>query len=59
MGGTPGGLGHFPLGFFITCIGGYLIANPVKVVGSYWTFYGANTFGITLLPMLSGIGILF
>ena len=59
VGGTPGGLGHFLLGFFMTCIGGYLIANPVKVVGSYWTFYGANTFGITLLPMLFGIGILF
>jgi hypothetical protein len=58
-GGTPGGLGTFLLGFFMTCIGGYLIANQVKVVGSYWSFYGGNTFGITLLPMLFGIGILF
>lgn len=59
VGGTPGGLGHFLLGFFMACIGGYLIANQVKVVGSYWSFYGGNTFGITLLPMLFGIGILF
>jgi len=59
VGGTPGGLGHFLLGFFMTCIGGYLISNQVKVVGSYWSFYGANTFGITLVPMLFGIGILF
>ena len=29
------------------------------VVGSYWSFYGANTFGITLLPMLLGIALLF
>ena len=29
------------------------------VVGSYWSFYGANTFGITLLPMLFGIAMLF
>ena len=59
VGGTPGGLGHFLLGFVMTCIGGYLLANQVKVVGSYWGFYGGNTFGITLLPMLFGVGILF
>jgi hypothetical protein len=59
VGGTPGGLGHFVLGFIMTCVGGYLIANQVKVVGSYWSFYGANTFGITLIPMLFGVGILF
>jgi hypothetical protein len=59
VGGTPGGLGHFVLGFFMTCIGGYLITNQVKVVGSYWSFYGGNTFGLTLLPMLFGVGILF
>lgn len=29
------------------------------MVGSFWNFYGANTFGITLLPMLIGIGIVF
>jgi hypothetical protein len=59
VGGTPGGLGYFLLGFFMTCIGGYLITNQVKVIGSYWSFYGANTFGVTLLPMLFGVGILF
>jgi hypothetical protein len=59
VGGTAGGLGHFLLGFFMTCVGGYLIANQVKVVGSYWSFYGGNTFGVTLLPMLFGVGILF
>ena len=29
------------------------------VVGSYWSFYGGNRFGITLLPMLIGVGVLF
>jgi len=43
----------------MACLGGYLLANQVTVVGSYWSFYGANTFGITLLPMLIGIGLLF
>lgn len=59
VGGTPGGLGSFLIGFAMVCIGGYLITNQVHVVGSYWSFYGANTFGITLLPMLFGVGILF
>lgn len=59
VGGTPGGIGEFVMGFIMTCIGGYLISNQVNVVGSYWSFYGANTFGITLIPMLFGIGLLF
>jgi hypothetical protein len=59
VGGTPGGLGDFLIGFVMTCVGGYLLSNQVSVVGSYWSFYGANTFGITLIPMLIGIGMLF
>jgi len=59
VGGTPGGLGYFVIGFIITCLGGYFLANQVSVVGSYWSFYGANTFGLTLVPMLLGVGILF
>ena len=58
-GGTPGGLGHFLLGLVMTCMGGYLITSHVTVVGSYWSFYGGNSFGITLIPMLLGIAILF
>jgi hypothetical protein len=58
-GGTPGGLGHFLLGCIMACVGGYLLINQVTVVGSYWNFYGENSFGITLLPMLFGIGLLF
>jgi hypothetical protein len=58
-GGTPGGIGHFVLGFIMTCIGGYLLVDQVTVVGSYWSFYGGSSFGITLLPMLFGIGLLF
>jgi hypothetical protein len=59
VGGTPGGIRHFLLGFIMACIGGYLLCNQVMVMGSYWSFYGANTFGVTLIPMLFGIGILF
>jgi hypothetical protein len=59
VGGTPGGLGEFLIGLVMTCLGGYLLTNQVTVAGSYWNFYGTNTFGITLIPMLFGIGLLF
>ena len=59
VGGTPGGIGHFLLGFVMACIGAYLLTNQVAVVGSYWSFYGGSTFGITLIPMLFGIALLF
>ena len=42
VGGTPGGLGHFLLGFAMVCLGGYLLTNQVSVVGSYWNFYGPS-----------------
>src|SRR6202142_1995141 len=58
-GGTAGGLGHFLLGCIMAWVGGFLLINQVTVVGSYWNFYGKNAFGITLLPMLFGIGLLF
>lgn len=47
------------MGFIMICIGGYLLMNQVIVAGSYWNFGGANTFGITLIPMLFGLGLLF
>jgi hypothetical protein len=59
VGGTPGGLGHFLIGLLMVCLGGYLLTNQVTVVGSYWNFYGGSTFGITLIPLLFGVGLLF
>ena len=59
VGGTPGGLGEFLLGVVMTCVGGYLLTNQVTVAGSYWSFYGAETFGVTLVPMLFGIALIF
>ena len=59
VGGTPGGLGQFIMGLVMSCVGGYLLSNQVSVVGSYWSFWGGNSFGITLIPMLFGVAILF
>ena len=58
-GGTPGGFGHFVIGLAMACVGGYLLTNQVIVAGSYWNFYGSNTFGVTLIPMLIGVAMLF
>lgn len=64
VGGTPGGTRTFLLGIIMFVVGGYLLFNQVQVNGGYWRFslfgqgYGSS-FGITLIPMLFGIGILF
>ena len=59
-GGTPGGVGEFFLGLILAGIGTYLLLNQVQVHTSFWRFGGmANSFGISLLPLLIGIGVLF
>ncbi len=58
VGGTSGGLFHFLIGLVMVCAGGYWLTNQVTVASSYWSFYGAS-FGITLVPMLIGIVIIF
>jgi hypothetical protein len=58
-GGTPGGLGEFVIGLVIAVIGGYLLLNQVTVTAGFWAFWGYHTFGLTLVPLLAGIGWLF
>src|SRR5512135_373646 len=58
-GGTPGGIGEFVGGVVMAAVGGYLLLNQVQVTTSFWHVWGAHSFGLTLLPMLIGIGILF
>ena len=63
VGGTPGGMRTFLLGIIMVCVGGYLLLNQVTVHGGFWNFgflggYG-RSFGITLIPLLFGVGILF
>lgn len=58
-GGTPGGIWEFLVGLAMTIVGAYLITNQVVVVSSFWFVWGYNTFGLSLLPLIVGIGILF
>jgi hypothetical protein len=58
-GGTPGGIGTFLWGAAMVVAGGYLLLARVSVVSGGWHFYGYNAFGLSLFPLLIGIGILF
>jgi drug/metabolite transporter superfamily protein YnfA len=64
VGGSPGGMKTFLLGIIMLTVGGYLLFNQVDIHGGYWRFSflgggGGSSFGITLIPLLFGIGILF
>ena len=58
-GGTAGGVGEFLLGLAMAVAGAYLITNQVTVSSGFWGYFGPHTFGLTLLPLLFGIGLLF
>jgi hypothetical protein len=58
-GGTPGGVGQFIFGLGMVIAGGYLFLSRVTVTGGYWTLGGYNAFGVSLIPLLLGIGLLF
>lgn len=63
-GGTPGGIGTFFLGLALAVVGGYLVLNQVQVTSAFssfglWGWSMPGGFGLTMLPMLIGIGFLF
>jgi hypothetical protein len=58
-GGTPGGIAEFFIGLGMAIGGAYLITNQVVVTSSFWSIWGYNAFGLSLLPLIFGIGILF
>jgi len=58
-GGTPGGMGTFFGGLAMVAAGGYLLLQQVQVHSGFWAWFGGNTFGLTLVPLLVGIGFLF
>ena len=58
-GGTPGGLGEFFFGAALAVAGAYLLTNQVTVSTGYWQLGGHSAFGLSLVPLLIGIGLLF
>ena len=58
-GGTPGGFGEFFLGLAMACGGGYLLLQQVTVSSGAWQLWGYNAFGLSLIPLLIGIAMVF
>ena len=58
-GGTRGGVGEFLLGLGMSVAGAYLLTQRVTVTGGHWSLWGYNAFGLSLLPLLFGTGLLF
>jgi multisubunit Na+/H+ antiporter MnhF subunit len=58
-GGTKGGVGEFFLGVAMAAAGAWLLTNQVTVTSGYWSWLGGNSFGLSLLPLMVGIGLLF
>jgi len=58
-GGTPGGVGQFLIGLAMAVAGAYLLTQQVTVTSGFWTMWGYSTFGLSLLPLIVGVGLLF
>ena len=58
-GGTQGGIGEFFVGLVMAVAGAYIITNRVVVTSGFWSMWGYNMFGLSLVPLIIGIGILF
>jgi hypothetical protein len=58
-GGTPGGIGTFFAGLAMAVGGGYMLTQRVTVTSGFWSFGGVHSFGLSLLPLVVGAGMLF
>jgi hypothetical protein len=60
-GGTKGGVGQFFLGVAMAGGGAWLLTNQVTVSSGYWGWgwLGEHSFGLSLLPLMAGVGVLF
>ena len=58
-GGTSGGIGMFLFGLGMAIAGGWLLTNQVTVTSGFWHWGSYNAFGLSLIPLILGIGLLF
>jgi predicted membrane channel-forming protein YqfA (hemolysin III family) len=58
-GGTSGGISIFLIGLAMAVAGGWLLTNQVTVTSGYWHWGGYNSFGLSLIPLIAGIAVLF
>jgi uncharacterized protein len=58
-GGTSGGVFQFLIGLAMAVAGAYMLVSRVVVSSGSWSFGGYNTFGLSLIPLIFGIGFVF
>ena len=58
-GGTPGGIGQFLIGFVLAVAGAWPLVNQVTVTSGGWYLGGYSAFGLSLIPFIAGVGLLF
>ncbi|HET7230282.1 MAG TPA: hypothetical protein VFJ16_09780 [Longimicrobium sp.] len=58
-GGTQGGVATFFLGVAMAAAGAYLLTSRVTVASGGWQMWGYSGFGLSLIPLMLGIGMLF
>lgn len=59
VGGTSGGLFEFLIGLAMSVGGAYMLISRVIVSSGFWNWGGYNSFGLSLIPLIFGIGIVF
>lgn len=59
VGGTSGGTGEFLIGLIMAAAGGWLLSNQVTVTSGGWMLWGYNSFGLSLIPFIAGVALLF
>lgn len=55
-GGRSGGVGTFLWGMALSVTGAYLLTQQVTVTSGMWQMWGYNAFGLSLLPLIIGLG---
>ena len=58
-GGTAGGVPTFLFGVGMAAAGAFLLTSRVVVQTGGYRFWGFSGFGISLIPLLLGVGLLF
>jgi predicted membrane channel-forming protein YqfA (hemolysin III family) len=58
-GGTSGGVPMFLLGVAMAAAGAFFLTSRVVVHTGGWRFWGFSGFGLSLIPLLIGVGFLF
>lgn len=58
-GGTPGGVLEFLVGLGMTIGAAYMLTDSVTVSTGYWRLWGRDASGLSLIPLIFGIALIF